>query len=249
VAWGVGQLVLALVTAVGIAALLGQLWPIEWRGAVATIMTTWDTYVRPAVAGVLHGVVTAPLARFGVEVDVPLWVRDYLVVGIAATLSLVGDRRVRGETAIGSAFVRRWYRAVWTVGVWPAAMVAILFYLPVRRMNRSLLESGVDLRLTFRIAVPLVSFTGLMLFVPFTVRALMAAPDILPGTTVYLVLFFGYAWVGLLFLSIGYRQSRDADLKQAAMSLGLALVPLLGLATLLALNAWVMPAISPVELR
>jgi hypothetical protein len=33
------------------------------------------------------------------------------------------------------------------------------------------------------------------------------------------------------------------------MSLGLALVPLLGLATLLALNAWVMPAISPVELR
>lgn len=243
-AWSVYQRTAAVFTALGIAALLGHLWPIRWRGALAAIVGIWDATVRPAMEWVLHVLVTVPLSWRGVDLEVPLRVRDYLAVGVVVASSLIGDRRVRGDASIGSAFVGRWYLAVLTVAAWPAALLAILFYLPVRRVNASLRIRRTDLGLIFGLAAPFVRLAAFMIFMPFAIRALLSAPDVLPGTEVYLVVFLLYAWGGRGFLRIGYLLTRDPALQEAAKSIGLVLSPLLYLAMLLVLNVWVLPYIS-----
>lgn len=84
-AWSVYQQIAAVFTAFGITALLGHLWHIGWRGALAVIGGVWDATVRPAMEWVLHLLVTVPLSWLGVDFEIPLWARDYLAGNCSAS--------------------------------------------------------------------------------------------------------------------------------------------------------------------
>jgi hypothetical protein len=86
----------AVLAAFGLAALVHQLG-VNWRGALAPILGFWDLTVRPVATWVFHYLVTVPIGWLGVPFEVPLWVRDYLSVGIILALSFTRTIRNRPD--------------------------------------------------------------------------------------------------------------------------------------------------------
>jgi hypothetical protein len=87
--WGLYEQVAAVFAAIGLAALIDHWLHIGWHGALRDVIGIWSRTVRPAVAAVLHVLVTVPLGWMHVHFEVPLAVRDYLAVGLVLLLSAV----------------------------------------------------------------------------------------------------------------------------------------------------------------
>jgi len=84
---------MAVLAAVGVAAIIDQFWQIGWRGFLQYTVSIWERTVRPAVAWICHLVVTIPLGWIGVHIVVPEWLRDYLSVGLILGLSIARMQR------------------------------------------------------------------------------------------------------------------------------------------------------------
>ena len=91
---GLYQQVASTFSAIGMLALIAGLWHLGLRGVIAWLVGIWDATVRPAVAFVLHGLVTVPLGWIHVHFEVPVVVRDYLSVGLVLALSARRERKV-----------------------------------------------------------------------------------------------------------------------------------------------------------
>lgn len=84
------QHVTGVLGAFALAAVLGHLVDLDWRGVIAFFVGYWDDYVRPAVRVALDTVFVLPLRwLFGWHLDIPLIVRDYLSVGAIFGLSVL----------------------------------------------------------------------------------------------------------------------------------------------------------------
>ena len=127
------------------------------------------------------------------------------------------------------------------VATWPAVLVGLIYYVPMRRMSESMRRGGVNFGRVFQLLVPLATAGGALIFAPFAINAFLTAPKAVPGLGVYLYVGFLYSLMGLAFLRMAYVQTREPAMKQTARSLGLVLAPLLYLAGLLAINTWIMP--------
>src|SRR5262252_6877963 len=79
----------AVLGAFSMAVFFGQLYNVRWRGILAHLVGLWSDYVRPVVRWLVDGAV-APLNHvFGLHIEVPLLVRDYLAAGAVLCLSMV----------------------------------------------------------------------------------------------------------------------------------------------------------------
>jgi hypothetical protein len=102
--WSIYQQIAAVLAAFTLAALLGQIFDIGWRGYLETLIAYWNDFVRPVVKSVLDTLIVEPLAwAFGWNVSVPMWSRDYLSVGLVLALSHIRSFRTAGAS-------RRMYR-------------------------------------------------------------------------------------------------------------------------------------------
>ncbi len=122
--WGMYQQVAAVLGAFGLAAMVGDIFGVGWRGFVGTLVGYWGEYVRPVAKAVFNAIVTVPLSWFGWHVEVPLLVRDYLVVGTIFALSMSRElKRIRADVSI-------WPRLREPVN-WPARMPMMLVTWPI----------------------------------------------------------------------------------------------------------------------
>src|SRR5262245_6367838 len=101
VGWGIYQQVATVLATFGIVAMIGHFWVIGWRGFLRTVVGVWSQTIRPATEWVFHILVSVPLGWLGVDFVVPLWVRDYLSVGLifalaSTRLDLWGRLSIRG---------------------------------------------------------------------------------------------------------------------------------------------------------
>jgi hypothetical protein len=99
--WSIYQQVAAVLAAFGVAALVDHWWHIGWRAWLGSLVGIWGHTVRPAMAAVLHVLVTVPLSWAHIHFEVPLWARDYLAVGLTILLSLIREDRMGSSQPAG----------------------------------------------------------------------------------------------------------------------------------------------------
>jgi hypothetical protein len=141
--WNLYQQVAAALAAFSLAAFVGSLLHVGWRGFLTDLIRYWDQYVRPVVKWLTHALVSVPLGWLGWRVEVPESVRDYISVGIILTLSLLRVARREEEGMMGfvlGPLRRDWGEgpidALFTVALWPVLVpfvwpATILVVVPV----------------------------------------------------------------------------------------------------------------------
>jgi hypothetical protein len=180
------QQVAAVIAAFALIALSSTVFGSEWRGFIATLVGQWNEYVRPAMKWLLHLLVSTPLGWLGLRVEVPLWIRDYLGVGLALALSwlrvYLRGRRSRpfDDDRANTSIWKPWKSAqgdelsdkalpwiVWpplVLLVWPLVVGSFLFFIGL-----STIAGYAGQAIPFVLAVAPVLYFGLLLAVNYLV--------------------------------------------------------------------------------
>lgn len=241
VGWRAYQQIAAVIGAFGILALIGHFWDIGLKGFIATIVGVWDATIRPAVEFVCHVLVTTPLSWFGVEFEVPLWLRDHVSVGAILALSITRDyriRRARRQKSFASylgrpilSFISALLLGPILLPLWPMAVATSVYGTEWVRISKRAFSSAAGLALLAIISCTIAAFS-----MPSVLdRFLMTATAI--GLFGSLAIMMGVmAGRPLLIVLIGATKYQDPELREAAGSLVSVLSPLLYLAILLLIN-------------
>jgi hypothetical protein len=95
------QIVVPVIAVFAMITFFSHFHDFQWRGFLASLIGQWDGYVRPAMKWLCQVLVTTPLSWVGWHVQVPLWLRDYLSVGLALGLAFVRSTTwQRGRRAV-----------------------------------------------------------------------------------------------------------------------------------------------------
>ena len=164
---GVWRWIAAPYAALGIAEAIRHWWHFEWHGYFGAVAHLWGG-MRAIADGFFHGSVTIPSDWLGWQIEVPLWLRDYLAIGVVVAASIVretGDgwletARDSFEDFLGSFFL-------WPVYLVIACAEAASYYLG--RRTKSSAKAKKEARLALLIASPLLFYTPILLILNFLV--------------------------------------------------------------------------------
>lgn len=80
--------------AFSLAAFAGHYFHLGWRGLLLTLVGCWDAYVRPTTNWLLDvSIVSLVRLVLHARIELPLWLKDYLSVGLILCLSWVRASR------------------------------------------------------------------------------------------------------------------------------------------------------------
>lgn len=166
IGWGIYQQVAAVLGSFAFLVFLGNFVDIDWRSLLHELVEAWHDYVRPTVRWVVHIIVEVPLSWFGVQVEVPVLVRDYLAVGFVLIFSVVRVS-VAGEgwsAAFRNILLPRegLHVLIWlpfVVLCWPLTLLVFVLETAKSIIDRDM----VDFRLGLVVVAPLVYALALVM--------------------------------------------------------------------------------------